>query len=139
MLLPYSISTIFFAMIPWNLYRHCFAALPTLLDHLEGLPIGKNNFEHKHRRRLTWHRKLATQDVCQCVNLGYHRNSKQLGLSASSLQKELQKRTFWSAYAMECSAAVMLGRPLSLRFQEIDAEVGKTIVGNNFGVISKSR
>lgn len=39
------------------------------------------------------------------------------------LQRELQKRAFWSAYVMECSAAVMLGRPLSLHYQEIDAEV----------------
>lgn len=46
MLLPYSISTISSATIPWNPYRHCFAARSTLFDHLEGLLIGKNNFEH---------------------------------------------------------------------------------------------
>jgi hypothetical protein len=68
-------------------------------------------------------RKLAGQAVRECVNLGYHRNHKRLRPIANPLQLELQKRAFWSAYVMECAAAVMLGRPLSLHFQEIDAEV----------------
>ncbi|KAH7159549.1 fungal-specific transcription factor domain-containing protein [Dactylonectria estremocensis] len=67
--------------------------------------------------------KLAGLAVRHCVTLGYHRNQKRFRSSVSPLQQELQKRTFWSAYEMECSAAVMLGRPLCLHFQEIDAEL----------------
>ncbi|KAF5640181.1 positive regulator of purine utilization [Fusarium sp. NRRL 25303] len=70
----------------------------------------------------TSHWKLGGQALRQCVNLGYHRNQKRLRSTLDPLQRELQKRAFWSAYVMECSAAVMLGRPLSLHYQEIDAE-----------------
>ncbi|KAJ4033794.1 hypothetical protein NW761_006474 [Fusarium oxysporum] len=70
----------------------------------------------------TSHWKLGGQALRQCVNLGYHRNQKRLRSTLNPLQRELQKRAFWSAYVMECSAAVMLGRPLSLHYQEIDAE-----------------
>ncbi|KPM37048.1 hypothetical protein AK830_g9524 [Neonectria ditissima] len=70
----------------------------------------------------TSHWKLAGQALRQCVNLGYHCNRNRRVQAANPLQLELQKRSFWSAYVMECSAAVMLGRPLSLHFQEIDAE-----------------
>ena len=59
----------------------------------------------------------------QCINLGYHRNQKWLKSTTNQFQQEMQKRAFWSAYAMECTAAVMLGRPLGLHLQEIDAEV----------------
>ncbi|KAL4812036.1 fungal-specific transcription factor domain-containing protein [Aspergillus spinulosporus] len=71
----------------------------------------------------TSHWKLAGQALRQCVNLGYHRNHRRLGLNVSPAQAEMQKRTFWSAYTMECAAAVMLGRPLSLNYNEIDAEL----------------
>ncbi|CBF80573.1 Zn(II)2Cys6 transcription factor [Aspergillus nidulans FGSC A4] len=70
----------------------------------------------------TSHWKLAGQALRQCINLGYHRNHRRLGLNVSPAQVEMQKRTFWSAYTMECAAAVMLGRPLSLNYNEIDAE-----------------
>ncbi len=79
-------------------------------------------------RRLTGHtRKLAGQALRQCVNLGYHRSSKHLITNISPMEQEMQKRVFWSAYQMECAAAVMLGRPLSLRFEDMDAEVCSVI------------
>ncbi|KAI9042021.1 Positive regulator of purine utilization [Aspergillus affinis] len=68
------------------------------------------------------HWKLGGQALRQCVNLGYHRSQRRLRSILNPLQQEMQKRAFWSAYVMECSAAVMLGRPLSLHFREIDAE-----------------
>ncbi|VUC37189.1 unnamed protein product, partial [Clonostachys rosea] len=71
----------------------------------------------------TSHWKLAGQALRQCISLGYHRHQKNRDPTMSKLQLEMQKRAFWSAYSMECSAAVMLGRPLSLHYQEIDAEV----------------
>ncbi|BCS25405.1 uncharacterized protein APUU_50116S [Aspergillus puulaauensis] len=73
----------------------------------------------------TSHWKLAGQALRQCVNLGYHRSSKHLLTNISPKEQELQKQVFWSAYQMECAAAVMLGRPLSLRFEDIDAEFPK--------------
>lgn len=42
----------------------------------------------------------------------------------------MQKRSFWSAYVLECTAAVFLGRPLSLHLQEIDVEVSFNMYGN---------
>jgi hypothetical protein len=71
----------------------------------------------------TDNRKLAGQALRQCISLGYHRNQKRHRVAVSVFQREMQKRAFWSAYIMECAGAVMLGRPLSLRFEEIDAEV----------------
>ncbi|KAL2416860.1 hypothetical protein ABEF95_008753 [Exophiala dermatitidis] len=71
----------------------------------------------------TSHWKLAGLALRQCIDLGYHRSSKHLRTSTTDpLRLELRKRVFWCAYSMECQSAVMLGRPLALRDQEIDAE-----------------
>ncbi|KAF9879323.1 hypothetical protein CkaCkLH20_02866 [Colletotrichum karsti] len=69
------------------------------------------------------HWKLAGQALRQCINLGYHRDHKRFKSGVSPFQQEMRKRVFWSAYVMECAAAVMLGRPLGLHFEEIDVEV----------------
>ncbi|ETS86656.1 hypothetical protein PFICI_00484 [Pestalotiopsis fici W106-1] len=66
--------------------------------------------------------KLGGQALRQCINLGYHRDQKRLKSTQLQFQQEMQKRAFWSAYVMECAASVVLGRPLSLHFQEIDVE-----------------
>ncbi|KAI1610878.1 fungal-specific transcription factor domain-containing protein [Exophiala viscosa] len=68
----------------------------------------------------TW--KLAGLALRQCIDLGYHRNSKRFKPSADPLRTDLRKRVFWCAYVMECQAAVMLGRPLGIPYQEVDAE-----------------
>ncbi|KAG9254069.1 fungal-specific transcription factor domain-containing protein [Emericellopsis atlantica] len=70
----------------------------------------------------TSHWKLSGHALRQCINLGYHRNHRRLRSTINQFQQEMQKRAFWSAYVMECAGAVMLGRPLALHFQEIDAE-----------------
>ncbi|KAL5333333.1 putative transcriptional activator protein acu-15 [Aspergillus crustosus] len=70
----------------------------------------------------TSHWKLAGLALRHCIDLGYHRNSKRLRTTASPLQLELRKRVFWCAYAMESQAAVMLGRPQGIPYQEVDAE-----------------
>ncbi|EHY58965.1 hypothetical protein HRR83_001770 [Exophiala dermatitidis] len=71
----------------------------------------------------TSHWKLAGLALRQCIDLGYHRSCKHLRSSTTDpLRLELRKRVFWCAYSMECQSAVMLGRPLALRDQEIDAE-----------------
>ncbi|RFU28297.1 hypothetical protein B7463_g8032, partial [Scytalidium lignicola] len=70
----------------------------------------------------TSHWKLAGLALRQCIDLGYHRNSRRLRTMANPLQLELRKRVFWCAYAIDCMAAIMLGRPLGIPCQEFDAE-----------------
>lgn len=72
---------------------------------------------------LTKTRKLAGLALRQCIDLGYHRNSRRLRSTASPLQLELRRRVFWCSYAMESQAAIMLGRPQGIPYQEVDAEV----------------
>ena len=72
---------------------------------------------------LTLRRKLAGLALRQCIDLGYHRNSKRLKSTANPLRLEMRNRVFWCAYAMESQAAMMLGRPQGIPYQEVDAEV----------------
>lgn len=69
------------------------------------------------------YRKLAGLALRQCIDLGYHRNTKHLAAPKDLLQVELRKRVFWCAYVIETQAAVMLGRPLGIPYQEVDVEV----------------
>ena len=69
------------------------------------------------------YRKLAGLALRQCIDLGYHRNTKHLTTPKDLLQVELRKRVFWCAYVIETQAAVMLGRPLGIPYQEVDVEV----------------
>jgi hypothetical protein len=73
---------------------------------------------------LTRHRKLAGLAVRECVGLGYHRSARKMDIVSEPLRVEMRRRVFWSAYSMECASCTHLGRPLSLHFNEIDAEVG---------------
>ncbi|PYH86304.1 hypothetical protein BO82DRAFT_326493 [Aspergillus uvarum CBS 121591] len=71
----------------------------------------------------TSHWKLGSLALRQCIDLGYHRHTKHFLLPQESLVRvELRKRVFWCAYVIETQAAVMLGRPLSVPYQEVDAE-----------------
>ncbi|KAL6399732.1 Zn(2)-C6 fungal-type DNA-binding domain [Ilyonectria robusta] len=70
----------------------------------------------------TSHWKLAGLALRQCIDLGYHRNSKHFNSRTDPLRLELRKRVFWCAYVMETQAAVMLGRPHGIPYQEVDAE-----------------
>ncbi|RAH87260.1 hypothetical protein BO86DRAFT_414439 [Aspergillus japonicus CBS 114.51] len=72
----------------------------------------------------TSHWKLGSLALRQCIDLGYHRHTKHFSVPAEDLVRiELRKRVFWCAYVIETQAAVMLGRPLSVPYQEVDAEV----------------
>lgn len=110
-------------MTTWNAFKRYYAAPHTPSGRSKAHPIGNLPDALHYIYILTFCRKLGGQALRQCINLGYHRSQRRLGTTVDLLQEELQKRAFWSAYVMECSAAVMLGRPLSLRFEEIDAEV----------------
>ncbi|OAA54160.1 Transcription factor [Niveomyces insectorum RCEF 264] len=69
--------------------------------------------------------KLTGYALRQCTELGYHRDAKRLGSAVNGLQLELRKRAFWCAFAIDCSIAILLGRPLGLSLQEIDVELPK--------------
>ncbi|OBT65299.1 hypothetical protein VE03_04680 [Pseudogymnoascus sp. 23342-1-I1] len=67
--------------------------------------------------------KLSGLALRQCIELGYHRNSKKFSSTADPLRLELRKRVFWCAYGIDCVAATTLGRPLGVPLQEVDAEM----------------
>lgn len=77
---------------------------------------------------LMTYRKLAGLALRQCIDLGYHRNTKHFAEPSDILHIELRKRVFWCAYVVETQAAVMLGRPLGIPYQEVDAEVRFEII-----------
>lgn len=68
-------------------------------------------------------RKLSGLALRQCIELGYHRSTRRLRSNYDPLRLEMRKRAFWCAYGIDCSAAINLGRPLGIAYQEIDAEV----------------
>ncbi|KAK7214664.1 hypothetical protein V2G26_002667 [Clonostachys chloroleuca] len=70
----------------------------------------------------TSHWKLAGLALRQCIDRGYHRNSKTFGSTDDPLQLELHRRVFWCTYAMESQAAIMLGRPQGIPYHEVDSE-----------------
>jgi hypothetical protein len=110
-------------VIIWKPYKRYCAAQYILFDRQLVHRIGKDNQAGKTNLLLTKNRKLAGLALRQCIDLGYHRNSTRLRLNAYPLRLELRRRVFWCAYAMECAAAVMLGRPIGIPDQEVDAEV----------------
>ncbi|KAL1872464.1 hypothetical protein VTK73DRAFT_1461 [Phialemonium thermophilum] len=71
--------------------------------------------------------KLTGLALRQCIELGYHRDVRRLGPSVNDFQLELRKRAFWTAFAVDCSVATLLGRPLGLPLQEIDVEFPKNV------------
>lgn len=68
-------------------------------------------------------RNLSGLALRQCIELGYHRNIKQINSRISILRLELRKRVFWCAYQMDCASSVNLGLPLSLPIQKVNTEV----------------
>ncbi|KIN08863.1 hypothetical protein OIDMADRAFT_100432 [Oidiodendron maius Zn] len=66
--------------------------------------------------------KLSGLALRQCTELGYHRNTKRLGPTVTPLEREMQKRTFWCAYGIDCAVAITLGRPLGIPLKEVDTE-----------------
>ncbi|KAL1888277.1 hypothetical protein Sste5346_009669 [Sporothrix stenoceras] len=75
--------------------------------------------------------KLTGFALRQCIELGYHRNVKSFGPQMGAVQVELRKRAFWTAFAIDCSVAMFLGRPLGVSIWEIDVELPKNIGDGN--------
>lgn len=57
------------------------------------------------------------------MELGYHRSSTNFRRDIDVLTAELSKRCFWVAYDLDRVAAFILGRPVGISDDSIDAEV----------------
>ncbi|ERS97290.1 hypothetical protein HMPREF1624_06622 [Sporothrix schenckii ATCC 58251] len=68
--------------------------------------------------------KLTGLALRQCIELGYHRTAQRsVGARLGSVQIELRKRAFWTAFAIDCSVALFLGRPFGVSLWDIDVEL----------------
>lgn len=61
--------------------------------------------------------------IRHCVELGYHRSTKQYRTSTDALTQEMSKRCFWVAYDIDRVASFILGRPVGIADSAIDVEV----------------
>ncbi|KAG5809298.1 hypothetical protein H9Q74_005673 [Fusarium xylarioides] len=76
-------------------------------------------------------RKLSGIALRQCIELGYHRSVNPFGSKTGTLQLEMRKRAFWCTFGIDCYAATILGRPLGIPLQEVDAEFPLDIDDSN--------
>lgn len=73
---------------------------------------------------------LTSNIIATCLDLGFQRKWVETGLDASSspeyhsplIRNNVRRGIFWSAYSLERTLAVVLGRPLTLRDEAIDVE-----------------
>ncbi|CAI6091339.1 unnamed protein product, partial [Clonostachys chloroleuca] len=59
----------------------------------------------------------------QCVELGYHRNTRKFRTDQNPVLQQLQRRVFWVAYDLDRCACVTLGRPFGIADSDIDVDV----------------
>ncbi|KAF5260770.1 hypothetical protein FOXYS1_8578 [Fusarium oxysporum] len=76
-------------------------------------------------------RKLSGIALRQCIELGYHRSVNPFGSKTGTLRLEMRKRAFWCTFGIDCYAATILGRPLGIPLQEVDAEFPLDIDDSN--------
>ncbi|KAF4339738.1 transcription activator acu-15 [Fusarium beomiforme] len=58
-----------------------------------------------------------------CIELGYHRSASKFRKNANPLIAEMSKRCFWVAYDIDRVASFILGRPVGIPDDCIDAEL----------------
>lgn len=69
-----------------------------------------------------WH--IVGLAVRNAVELGLHRNIQRVGAkSYSPYEMEVRKRIFWSAYMLDRTMSLTLGRPFAVADHEIDVRV----------------
>jgi hypothetical protein len=68
-------------------------------------------------------RKISGMAIRHCIELGYHRSAERYRRHVDPLTKEMSKRCFWVAYDIDRVAAFILGRPVGVPDELIDAEV----------------
>jgi hypothetical protein len=69
--------------------------------------------------------------IRHCIELGYHRSAERYRRHVDPLTKEMSKRCFWVAYDIDRVAAFILGRPVGIPDELIDAEVGFSDASNS--------
>ncbi|XEU98490.1 hypothetical protein FSHL1_003777 [Fusarium sambucinum] len=62
-----------------------------------------------------------------CIELGYHRNASKYRKNVNPLIAEISKRCFWVAYDIDRVASFILGRPVGIPDNCIDAELSLDI------------
>jgi hypothetical protein len=55
-----------------------------------------------------------------CIDLGLHRKPRR---QSRSLQAEMNRRRFWTAYVLDRDISIALGRPPSISDHDIDVDV----------------
>ncbi|KAJ5958927.1 transcriptional regulator family: Fungal Specific TF [Penicillium vulpinum] len=67
--------------------------------------------------------KISGMAIRHCIELGYHRSADKYRKHIDPLTKELSTRCFWVAYDIDRVAAFILGRPVAIPEELIDAEL----------------
>ncbi|KAK4500404.1 hypothetical protein PRZ48_008593 [Zasmidium cellare] len=67
--------------------------------------------------------QVAGQAVRSAIAMGLHRRHGAMSDNPSLLQKEMRKRVFWCAYAIDRNVSIALGRPPAIRDADIDVEL----------------
>ncbi|KAF5649605.1 transcription activator acu-15 [Fusarium sp. NRRL 52700] len=75
------------------------------------------------RGGLTVPRKSSGLAIRYCIQLGYHRSASRFRRNANPLIAEMSKRCFWVAYDIDRVASFILGRPVGIPDDCIDAEL----------------
>lgn len=68
-------------------------------------------------------RRISGVAIRYCVELGYHRSVNRYRKQTNPLVAEMSKRCFWVAYDIDRVASFILGRPVGIPDDCIDAEV----------------
>ncbi|KAF2166688.1 hypothetical protein M409DRAFT_23318 [Zasmidium cellare ATCC 36951] len=67
--------------------------------------------------------QVAGQAVRSSIAMGLHRQYGAASESSSFLHKEMRKRIFWCAYAIDRNISIALGRPPAIRDADIDVDL----------------
>lgn len=62
-------------------------------------------------------KRKTSADHIQCIELGLHRDRHE---AVPTIQSEMNKRRFWTAYFLERDICIAIGRPFSLSDHDID-------------------
>ncbi|KAF2165375.1 hypothetical protein M409DRAFT_24225 [Zasmidium cellare ATCC 36951] len=100
--------------------RHLHAALaPQDLTSVQALLILVQYCFRAYGGPSVWHIVGAATRLC--IELGYHRQKN--ADDSDPLEAELQKRTFWCAYAFDRLVSIVSNRPFSIHDQDIDVNI----------------
>ncbi|CAM1503321.1 Fc.00g080970.m01.CDS01 [Cosmosporella sp. VM-42] len=75
--------------------------------------------------------KLSGVAIRHCIELGYHRSVSRYRKNSNPIVAEMSKRCFWVAYDIDRVASFILGRPVGIADDSIDAELPLDIDDEN--------